>query len=291
MKIAFLRNAHQREQMLCTALRRGMAAHGDQLEVLPYDDDPRDLECDAVAFIGMKCREWHQHCRATGKRFLYFDKGYFYPKEKHASAKAPIVQCWRVSVDTTQPLEHLSDAQHPIKRWDGFGPRPTPWREPMPDGHILLAGSSLKYHEFHGLPHPTAYFQAIVDDLRRHTDRPIHYRPKPSWRAATPIDGTEFVPSGSFEFQAKGAHAIITHGSNAALIGMLSGIPSIILGNGIMRLISSTELTEIEKPYLASEDERLQLLANLAWSQFNLREFGDGTAWAHIKPMLLAAVP
>jgi hypothetical protein len=287
MKIAFLQNAHRREQLLASALRRGMARHKDKLEIVPYADDPHDLDCDAIAFIGMKCWEWHQHCRSTGKQFLYFDKGYYYPKEKEYSAKAPVVQCWRVAVDATQPLEYLSEAGHSSKRWDGFGPRPKPWREPTPDGHILLAGSSMKYHQFHGLPHPTAYFEEIVRELRQHTDRPIHYRPKPSWRQATPIDGTEFVPSGSFEFRAKGAHAIITHGSNAALIGMLMGVPSVILGNGVMRLISSTELSAIETPRLASEDERLQLLANLAWSQYTLAEFANGTAWHNIKTLFL----
>lgn len=287
MRVAFLRNAHVREAMLCDALARGLATNGDRLTTVAYDDEPRHLDCDVIAFIGMKCREWHEFCRETGKPFLYFDKGYFYPKEKNVSGKTPILACWRVAANDTQPLGYLSEAQHEAKRWDEFGPRPKPWREPTPNGHIILAGSSLKYHQFHGLPHPTAYFEQIVAELRRYTDRPIHYRPKPSWRAAEPIEGTEFVPTGSFEDRAAGAHAIITHGSNAALIGMLSGIPSIILGNGVMRPISSTELGEIEQPRLASDDERVQLLANLAWSQYTLREFRSGMAWSNIKGMFL----
>lgn len=287
MNIAFLQNAHRREQLLASALRRGMAAHKDTLDIVPYDDDARDLDCDAVAFVGMKCREWHQHCQRTGKRFLYFDKGYFYPKEKDYSRQTPIVKCWRVAVDATQPLKYLAEAEHSQARWNAFGPQPRPWREPTPDGPIVLAGSSMKYHQFHGLPHPTAYFEEIVSELRKHTDRPIHYRPKPSWRDATPIEGTEFVPTGSFEHRATGAHAIITHGSNAALIGMLMGVPSIILGNGVMRLISSTELSEIEEPYLATDEQKRQLLANLAHSQYTLNEFGSGLAWHNIKTLFL----
>lgn len=293
MKVTFLQNAHQRERMLGANLAKGLAKHGDHLERRPYDDQPCNLDCDAIAFIGVKAREWHDFCRRTGKQFLYFDKGYFYPKEEHASSKAPIVQCWRVAVDTNQPLEHLREARHSPQRWNSFGPQPKPWREPTPDGHILIAGSSPKYHLFHNLPHPTEWAQAVVAELRKHTARPIHYRPKPSWWIGSPeavaeIEGTEFIPTQSFEERLKGAHAVVTYGSNAALIGMLSGVPGIILGNGVMRLISSTDLDEIEEPYLASEEERLQLLANLAWSQFNLREFGNGVAWNHIKTMLLA---
>ena len=292
MKVAFLQNTHRREQMLAHALRRGMAAHKDKLEIVPYDDDPHDLDCDAIAFAGVKCREWHQFCRDSGRRFLYFDKGYYYPKEKDYSAGMKILNCWRVAVDTNQPLEYLAGARHTAKRWNSFGPQPKPWREATPDGHIIVAGSSPKFHLFHGLPEPTAWASAVVAELRRHTDRPIHYRPKPSWwigcpDKAVPIDGTEFVPDRSFEERAAGAHAIVTYGSNAALIGMLMGVPSVILGNGVMRLISSTDLSEAEDPQMATEEERLQLLANLAHSQFTLAEWAKGEAWGSIKARFL----
>lgn len=294
MKVAFLCNPHPRETALCAAMRRGMGKHGDSLKAVAYDDQPRDLDCDAVAFVGVKCREWHDWCLETDKPFLYFDKGYFYPKEQHASSKAPIVKCWRVAVNTNQPLEELRTARHDARRWNKFGPRPMDWRAPSRDGHVIIAGSSPKFHLFHGLPHPTEWAEAVVAELRQHTDRPIHYRPKPAWWIGspddvTPIDGTEFIPTRSFEEHLPGAHAVVTYGSNAALIAMLSGVPSIILGNGVMRLISSTELAEIETPYLATDEERLQLLANLAHSQFNLSEFASGFAWSHIRPMLLAA--
>lgn len=288
MKIAFLRNAHRREHMLCDALRRGMARHKDRLEIVEYNDQPRELDCDAIGFAGVKCREWHQFCKETGKPFLYFDKGYFYPKEKDYSARMKILNCWRVAVNTNQPLEYLSAERHSMKRWDGFGPRPKPWREPTSDGHIIIAGSSPKFHLFHGLPDPAAWAIAVVEELRRHTDRPIHYRPKPSWWVgnpdqALPIEGTVFVPDGTFEERAAGAHAVVTFGSNAALIGMLSGVPSVVLGNGVMQLISSTSLSEIEDPRLASEEDRLQLLANLAHSQFTLGEMANGEVWGDIK--------
>ena len=85
------------------------------------------------------------------------------------------------------------------------------------------------------------------------TDRPIWLRPKAS-SPTGPIDGAdEYKLDGPFEALCPGAHAIVTYGSNAAVIGMLQGIPSIILGNGVMRPISSTDLSEIENPRLASQ--------------------------------------
>ena len=287
MRIAFPHNAHPREKNLATALLIGMRAHGDQLVPVPYSDEPRDHRCDATAVIGVKSREWVDWCRETGRTFIYFDKGYYYPKEKGTLGKKPTVNCWRVAVNETQPLDFLKSAKCDENRWGKFHVWPKPWREPRDDAPIILAGSSVKYHMFNGLPHPTAFFEEVVRELRQYTDRPIIYRPKPSWREAVPIDGTEFDEYGPkqrpFEELCEGAHAVITHGSNAALIGMLVGVPSIILGNGVMRPISSTDISQVEELYFATEEERRQLLANLAWSQWTLREWQNGSAWHHVK--------
>ena len=117
MRVAFLHNAHLREQKLVHAVRLGMAEHGDKLTRVTYDDDPRDLDCDAIAVIGVKCREWVEYCRVTGKRFLYFDKGYYYPKEKATAGAKPIINCWRSSVDETQPLQFLASAKFSEARY------------------------------------------------------------------------------------------------------------------------------------------------------------------------------
>lgn len=293
MRVAFPHNQHPREQMLVQALRIGMMAHKDQLIPIPYNDDARDLPGDAIAVIGVKCREWVHHCRAIGKRFLYFDKGYYYPKEKQTAGVRPIVHCWRAAVDETQPLNFLATARCSEDRWNKLGIWPRPWREPTADGPIIVAASSPKYHLFNGLAMPNTYYRDLIEQIKQYTSRPVWFRPKASdilkagKHSAAPIDETEWKDIGPFEELCIGAHAIVTHGSNAALIGMLMGIPSIIVGNGVMRPISSTELSDIEQPYLATEEQKRQLLANLAWSQWTLREWQSGNAWHHLKTTFL----
>lgn len=293
MRLAFLHNAHIREQLLVRAVGRGMMAHGDKLVSVQYDDKARNLNCDIIGVIGVKCREWVEHCRATGKRFLYFDKGYYYPKEPTTLGQGRIVNCWRVAVDETQPLAFLQTAKCDEKRWGRLAPWPQPWRDPTPDGHIIVAASSPKYHLFNGLDMPNTYYRDIIKEIKEYTSRSIWFRPKASdilkagKHSAAPIDDTEWKDHGPFEELCHGAHAIVTHGSNAALIGMLMGVPSIIVGNGVMRPISSTELSEIENPYLAADEQKRQLLSNLAWSQFTLREWESGSAWHHIKTTFL----
>ena len=284
MKIGFLHNDTLREQKLVAAVTLGALKHGDKVVSVPYDDNPRELDYDFLGIVGVKCREWVEHCRKTGQKFIYFDKGYYYPKEKSTPGK--IVNCWRASVNEAQPLEFLANAQCGEDRWKQFNVWPPPWREPTADGHVIVAASSPKYHLFNKLEEPSIYYTKLMHNLRALTDRPIWLRPKAS-SPTGPLDGAdEYKLEGPFEALCPGAHAIVTYGSNAAVIGMLQGIPSIILGNGVMRPISSTDLSEIENPLLASQEAKRQLLANLAWSQWILAEWQNGSAWAHIRPFL-----
>jgi hypothetical protein len=83
------------------------------------------------------------------------------------------------------------------------------------------------------------------------------------------------------------AHALITHGSYISVDALLNGVPSIVLGPAVTRPISSTSLAEIEDPRLASEEERLQMLANLAWCQYRIEEWADGRAWRNVKRLFI----
>jgi hypothetical protein len=83
-----------------------------------------------------------------------------------------------------------------------------------------------------------------------------------------------------------GAHALITYGSNACFEAMLAGVPSIVIGDAVMRPVSSTSLAEIERPRFASEDDRLSLLSALAYCQFRLHEIAIGAGINELKSQL-----
>jgi hypothetical protein len=153
----------------------------------------------------------------------------------------------------------------------------------------VLAGSSQKYHDFYGLRDPTAFASRIIRAVAQLTDMPVIYRPKPSWKDAEPIEGAQFsqgtVPD--IHAELKGAWCMITHGSNAAFEAMLDGIPAIVLGDAVSKSISSTSLDDVLRPKRAPEAQRLQLLWNLAYSQFTMGEMHDGLAWSIIRPQIL----
>ena len=265
MKVAFLlcgsRKAY--EHRLAEALSDGCP---DKFRILK---DGYQGGYDLYCVMGVKNARMIRRLQAKGHRFLYFDKAY----------NRDWPEWWRVAIDAHQPTAYLGLMDCPPDRARVQGWASKPWREE--GGHIVLAGSSAKYHKLYGLDDPNEYAHAIIRTLQKVTGRAVYYRPKPSWGGAADIDGAKLINRARHPItdDLRGAHALITHGSNACLEAMLEGVPSIVLGNAVARPISSTTLADIEAPRLADDDERGQLFNNLAYCQWSLEEMRRGPFW------------
>lgn len=285
MRLAFLASSKPRERILADAFAQGARVHGDDVEIVPLGDDPAPVDCDVAIMVGVKSRERWQAYWKAGAHTIMLDKGYSRIK---AAGPARGWHYWRIAVDGHHPTRYVAGMGRPADRFERLGLKVAPWRKR--GKHIVIAGSSAKYHDFYGLMNPTRWTAKLVGELKEHTERRITYRPKPSWREAVPVVGTRFSGGGeTIDGVLEGAHALITHGSNACFEAMLAGVPSLILGDGVARPISSHVVAAIEDLYLAEEAERMQLLANLAYCQFSLAEFASGEAWEITRPLIYGA--
>jgi hypothetical protein len=285
VRIVFWHSDKPRERLLADAFADGARVHGDTVELRPLESGPvSPADADVVCMVGVKSRELYRVHQREGIHVVYFDKGY----TRHA-APTPVKlwEYWRVSVDRHHPTEMLMDIARPMDRADRLGLVMQRWRKPTKRGHVLIAGSSAKYHQFYGLKAPTPYAHKLVAALREHTARPITYRPKPSWKDAEPIEGTEYSGTDQTIEQAlAGAHCLVTHGSNAVFEAVLLGIPCVVLGDAVARPISSTSVADVEAPYLATYEQRHQWLANLAYWQWTMPELHRGEAWQYLRPLI-----
>lgn len=279
MRVCFYHSDKPRERILADAVLEGARVHGDEGYKVPAGQPIGD--CDIACMVGVKSREAIQWCWNRGIHTVYFDKGYL-----RRSLKGPVKtwQYWRVAVDAHHPTEYVAQAKHPGDRFEHFELEIKPWREGK---NVVIAGSSQKYHDFYGLYDPTRFAHKQAKAIAKLTMRPIVYRPKPTWKEATPIEGTTFSGSDQ-KIQAvlRKAHVLVTHGSNACFEAVLEGVPCIVLGNAVARPISSTEVEDVEHPYKASDEERYQWFSNLAYCQWKLDEFASGQAWSHIRPQV-----
>jgi hypothetical protein len=231
------------------------------------------INCDLYCIIGVKRAKAMRALNIANKPYIFWDKGY--------NRQYPL--WWRLSYCSHQPTRFLMARDFDSRRakaqgWLKF----KPWREAR-NGPIVFAGASNKYHNYFDLPDPDLYAADVLRQVRRYSAREFVYRPKPSYHDAQPIAGAEFSNHHAFSPDLERAAVLVTHGSSACLDAMLSGVPSIVLGDGPMRGISSTDLAEIEAPKLASDADRRQVLSALAHFQWRLDEIARGEMWQVIE--------
>lgn len=282
MRVTFWHSDKPREHLLADAFAAGVRTHADDTcELRPLQPHIVVAACDVAVMVGVKSRELYQAHWAAGIHVIYLDKGY----TRHSiPGPVKVWEYWRTAIDAHHPTGRLMRVARPDDRAERLGLVLQPWRKK--GSRIVLAGSSLKYHDFYGLRHPTTWAQKLVKQIQTVSELPIVYRPKPSWREAVPIDGTEFSRDGDITEVLENAWCLVTHGSNAVFEAAINGIPSVVLGDAVAKPISSQTIEEIPNPKLASYADRHQWLANLAYCQWTLEEMASGEAWSILRPQL-----
>lgn len=276
MRIVFWASEKPRERMLANAFLQGAKRFGIEGERRNVGAPPPKGKYDYSCMVGVKSNElWHQELK-RGVTPIMFDKGYVRNKEGNSW------RYWRVAVGSHSPSNRTLKMEYPSDRWDSLNLNPRPWRKQ--GSHIVIAGSSAKYHKFHDLPHPNEYVRLLVKRLQAQTTQEIFYRPKPSWRDAVPIAGTTYsIGPRSLIDELQGAWLLITHGSNACFEAALMGIPSIVLGEGVMKTISSTSIEDLQNPRLANREH---IFNAIAYHQWTIDEFRSGEAFETIRKWL-----
>lgn len=286
-----------REREFGEALKFGFERHGETVEMLPSHEfvEP-DWQSNLAVIIGIKghSRRISHEYKRGGRQVMLVDKAYF-GRTRNV----------RLSLNGFQP-PYAHSYQRPADRWERVKShhriRVRPKRT---DGaHIIFAGSSQKYCDWHGLGDVSDYAERMclrIDKLSRpdvdSPKRKILYRPKPSWAAGHPqevrlIPDTQFSsPYVNILDELKRCQVLVTHGSNAAVDAIIAGVPVIVQSKGACAAepVAGDCLKKLHDPYFPDDAERLQWLANLAYCQFNINEIREGYAWEIIAPRSMKA--
>lgn len=284
MRFVFYVADKDRNWGLAEALRDGARVHGDAVEIV----DQRTFagvreDADGGACLGVKTaarRLLNAHLQA-GKRFLLFDKGFMRRSEY-----------LRVSVDDWQPTAYFRQGRPP-KRFERLNIKVEPRRPSTKSSHIIFANSSQKVYNFHGVGDATLYATRCVAKIRRYSQRPIVYRPKPSWAAhhpdeCPPIEGTTYAgPETGLRQWLDNAHLLVTFASNAAFDALAAGVPAMVCGSFVWSKLGMEEnFKAIETPTWPTDDERRDFFADLAYCQWTVEEYRSGEAWREIRRTL-----
>jgi hypothetical protein len=191
------------------------------------------------------------------RNFLYWDRGYARRVYATWLPRGENGGYYRWSRNSYQ-LQHIRDV--PDDRWKALKTDVKPWAKH--GRHIVIAAPTPTYSRFHALKDWT---DTTLDTLARNTDRQIVIRGKETKRP--------------LQYDLEGAHALVAHGSNAAVEAAVLGCPVFVDPSSAAALVGLTDLTKIERPIYP---DRQPWLNALSYAQFNEAELINGTLWEHL---------
>lgn len=202
-------------------------------------------------------RPYIDRWRAEGRAWLYWDRGAFrrvfatdLPTGKDGGYYRWIVNGYQMREIRDVPDDRWKAADTPLWPWKTEG------------RHVVVAEPSATYQRFHGIE---GWTERTIAQLKVLTDRPIVIRDKEMQRFGRRLHE-----------DLAGAHALVTHGSNAAVESVIMGCPVFVHPDSASALVGLTDLATIETPIYP---DREPWLRSLAYSQFNEAELVDGTLW------------
>ena len=207
--------------------------------------------------LGGGSRKAIQHCWDTGRTFYAIDTGYF--------GNGKVKRIHRI---TKNNLQHLGPVvERPGDRLHGYK-----FKKFYNGSKILICPPSQKVMELWGQPNPQQWVENVVAELKKHTDRPIEIRLKPT--------RTDRVTNNTIEEAlADDVHCLITYNSIAATEALMNGKPAIALGPNAAQAICNTQLADVENLYIPDKDEMYAFVCHLSYCQFTQKEMQNGFAW------------
>jgi len=228
-------------------------------------DDPKkllELPDEIIPIVGCTpaLRPLIDGWQQRGRPWIYWDRGYCrrifatdLPVGEHGGQYRWHLNSFQMQVIRDVPDDRWRALDTPIWPWSRNGE------------HVVVAEPSPTYRRFHKIE---GWTERAIAALKQLTDRPIVTRDKEMQRFGRKLHE-----------DIKGAHALVTHGSNAAVEAVIMGCPVFVDQSSAAALVGATDLAKIEVPIYP---ERERWCHSLSYSQFNEQELVDGTLWSLI---------
>ena len=190
---------------------------------------------------------------------------------------------WKVGVNGINRDAYFGDLGNDSSRANLLRLKVKPWRT---DGeYILIAGQHDKSLQWKNMPRMSNWFLNTYDEIRKHTDRPILFRPHPRCRLEHIERGLKNVirqepkhvngTYDDFDMQFNNIWATVSYSSNPGIHSIISGVPSFVSDSSLAYPVANDIdfLYDIENPLMP---DRQQWLNDYAWTEFTVEEISQG---------------
>lgn len=158
-----------------------------------------------------------------------------------------------------------------------------PWRT---DGeYILICGQHNKSLQWQNMPSMSNWFLNTYDEIRKHTDRPIIFRPHPRCKLEHIERGLRHVyrqeprhltnTYDDFDIGFDNVWATVSYSSNPGSHSIINGVPAFVSNHSLAYYAANDIdfLHDIENPVMP---DRTQWLNDYAWTEFTIEEISNG---------------
>ena len=179
------------------------------------------------------------------------------------------------------------------ERWKKLNIKLKPW-QPTGDT-IIICGQHHQSHQWRNNPTMNLWFEQQINEIRKHTDRPIIVRPHPRnpigldtkrWKNVSykiPQRDYNTIDDTDFKETLKHAWAVINYSSNPAMMAVFNGIPVFVSAQSLCYDVGNNNLNKINNPVMP---DRQNWANSLAYTEWTTEEIKQGFPWERIKNRL-----
>lgn len=190
---------------------------------------------------------------------------------------------WKVGLNGINRDAYFGDSGNNNARSNALGLLLKPWR--TAGEYILICGQHDKSLQWQGMPSMSNWLMQTISEVRKHTDRPIIFRPHP--RRPLPHIEKEFKnvyrqdpqhvkdTYDDFDMGFDNVWATISYSSNPGIHSIIEGVPAFVSTHSLAYPVGNDIdfLHDIEQPVMP---DRTQWLNDYAHTEWTLDEIAQG---------------
>jgi len=200
---------------------------------------------------------------------------------------------WKVAINGVNRDAYFGDTGNNNDRANLLGLSLKPWR--TQGSHILIAGQHDKSLQWENMPRMSTWVMQTIEELKKHTDRSIYFRPHPRCRLLTIESQYKNVyrqdpqlvtgTYDDYDINFKDAWATISHSSNPGIQSIINGVPAFVSSSSLAYPVANNidSLQNIEDPVIP---DRQQWLNDYAHTEYTTEEISKGIPHKRLTSLL-----
>ena len=190
---------------------------------------------------------------------------------------------WKVGLNGINRDAYFGPSNNDNTRAEHLGLRLGDWRKS--GDYILICGQHDKSLQWQNQPRMSNWFLQTYDTIRKHTDRPILFRPHPRCRLEHIERGLRYVERqeprhihgtyDDFDMGFNNVWATVSHSSNPGVHSCINGVPAFVSPSSLAYDVGNDIdfFHDIEDPLTP---DRTQWLNDYAWTEYTVEEISNG---------------